>query len=224
MLATRLQELFLTLNREATRFPWARASVATDQLKLTVGNLPPLNITLDTVGRIGANQRISNAVCTREESHALLTALTAKMLLRNQHRDNNPGNFQRREPPMLLQQTVFVDFTDKFFEPFIALDCSQIVFGMMFLACSVHYFASLFPSTHYPSLMTDVTLYFEANYAGSRADFTWSVSCPLSCSLSLSVSLAFYTLSLSLPLSLSQIILFLIPFIILLPSFLSLPC
>lgn len=93
----------------------------------------------------------------------------------------------------------------------------------MFLACSVHYFAPLFPSTLCPSLMTDVTLYFEANYAGSWADFTWSVSCP-ALVLSHSLSRILYSPSHSLYLSLNNTV-FNAPFIYSCPiTFLSLPC
>eukprot|EP00729_Bicosta_minor_P003878 gene3878-15294_t len=102
--------------------PSARASVTTDQLKFTVGKHLTLHLMLDAVGKVGSETKCSGANVTQDskgtkDPQERLVPLAAKMLLRNQHRDNNSGHHsevkrgyngttQRHEPLVLLRETV----------------------------------------------------------------------------------------------------------------------
>lgn len=77
---------------------------------------------LDAVGKVGSETKCSGANVTQDskgtkDPQERLVPLAAKMLLRNQHRDNNSGHHsevkrgyngttQRHEPLVLLRETV----------------------------------------------------------------------------------------------------------------------
>lgn len=120
------QELFVTLTQGVKSIPSARASVTTDQLKFTVGKHLTLHLMLDAVGKVGSETKCSGANVTQDskgtkDPQERLVPLAAKMLLRNQHRDNNSGHHsevkrgyngttQRHEPLVLLRETMSIHF------------------------------------------------------------------------------------------------------------------